>query len=137
MMEKKKERAFFQKRDLAIIGGLLLSGLLIWLLGTASREDAKAVRAEIYYGSELAMAVNLEKGVERVFSIPQEPDVVFHQYPDGTICFEHSDCPDQVCVHAGRLGRAGQSTACLPNRVILKLVPDGGHSGDDPDMVQR
>ena len=45
---------------------------------------------------------------------------------DGAICFAHSDCPGQECVHAGWLSRPGSSMACLPNRVSVTLSGESG-----------
>ncbi len=40
----------------------------------------------------------------------------------GRIRFAEADCPDRSCVHTGWLDRSGQTAACLPNRVLIKLV---------------
>ena len=61
--------------------------------------------------------------------------MVFHLYPDGGICFEKSDCSDKICIHAGKLYTVGQSAACLPNGIIIKIVPAGEHSDNDIDIV--
>lgn len=42
-----------------------------------------------------------------------------------------SDCPGQDCVHTGRITRAGQSIACLPEQVVVTL--EGKTSA--PDVV--
>lgn len=45
----------------------------------------------------------------------------------GRVRFEESGCPDKVCVHAGWLSHTGQSAACLPAGVLLRVEgPDGG-----------
>lgn len=33
-----------------------------------------------------------------------------------------SDCPNRLCVRAGRISRPGQVLVCLPNRVVVRLV---------------
>lgn len=43
--------------------------------------------------------------------------------------FVTSPCPDQLCVHAGLLTRAGESAVCLPQRVSLRLTGDAGTDG--------
>jgi hypothetical protein len=47
---------------------------------------------------------------------------VFHLYEDGSIAFEQSDCPEKICIRAGKLHLPGQFAACLPNGLILKIV---------------
>lgn len=58
------------------------------------------------------------------------PYVVFG-VEDGFIAFVESDCPDQVCIHMGRLSRVGQSAACLPNRVSVVII---GEVDDEIDV---
>ncbi|HYE68792.1 MAG TPA: NusG domain II-containing protein, partial [Anaerovoracaceae bacterium] len=69
------------------------------------------------------------------FSIPQDENVIFHLYQDGSIAFVESDCPDKVCIHAGKLKMTGQFAACLPNGIVMKIVPEKERSEDDPDLV--
>lgn len=40
--------------------------------------------------------------------------------------FVSSPCPDQVCVEAGLLTRAGESAVCLPERVSLRITGETG-----------
>ena len=95
----------------------------------------KAAKAEIYYKSELVKTVDLTAGVDKSFSIEQNKNVVFHVFKDGNICFQESNCPDKVCIHAGKLHTVGESAACLPNSIVLKIVAKDQRSSDDLDAV--
>ena len=44
---------------------------------------------------------------------------------NGTAAVVSSGCPDQICVHAGRLSRPGDSAVCLPARVALTIEGEG------------
>lgn len=125
---------FFKRTDLIIILVLALAGAVIWFVysGAVSGRPAKA---EIYFGSELVKTVPLAKGTDVRFFLPQKPHVIFHLFKDGSICFEESDCPDKICVKTGRLSQIGQTAACLPNKLIMKIVPSGKRSDDDIDMM--
>lgn len=124
-----------QKRDIFIVFIMLLLAVVFYI-GYQMLYKDKLPKAEIYYGSELVETIELGRGEERVFSFPQNEQVIFHLYEDGSICFEESNCPDQVCVHTGRLSQVGESAACLPNEFILKLVPEGEYEEDALDMIQ-
>lgn len=125
---------FFKKTDIIIVSVIILVGIIIWLVynNTLSKNS---VKAEIYYKSQLVETVDLSKGVDKTFSIPQDPQVVFHIDKEGNICFETSDCPDKICVKTGKLNKAGETAACLPNEIILKIVPSKERSSDDLDMI--
>ena len=44
---------------------------------------------------------------------------------DGKARFLDSPCRGKVCIHAGWLEQAGETVACLPNRISIQLI--GGH----------
>ena len=41
---------------------------------------------------------------------------------DGRIRFRESPCRNRACIHQGWLSQAGQTAACLPNRVSVQLL---------------
>jgi len=125
---------FFKKTDIIIIIGIIAVSAVSWYLYNDFFGKDR-VKAEIYYYSDLVETVDLSMGQDRTFSIPQDENVVFHLYEDGSIAFEESDCPDKICIQAGRLKTAGQFAACLPNGIVLKIVPVKENGDDDLDLV--
>lgn len=125
---------FFKRTDLIVIIGILAISAVSWAVYQSVFAEDQS-KAEIYYYSELIETVDLKSGEERTFSIPQEEQVVFQLYADGSIAFIESDCPDKVCIHAGKLKTVGQFAACLPNGVVVKIVPEKDRDEDDVDIV--
>jgi len=125
---------FFKRKDIYIILILLAVSLAGWLIYDHMAK-AKGAEAEIYYYSKLVKTVNLTQHKDETFSVPENKHVVFHLYRDGSIAFVKSDCPDKICIHTGRISIAGQSAACLPNGLIMKIVPAGQRNDDTPDIV--
>ncbi|WP_069998789.1 NusG domain II-containing protein [Cellulosilyticum sp. I15G10I2] len=125
---------FVKKSDMWIILIIIIISIAAWFIYriTFSEQSAKA---EIYYYSELAETIDLGAGIEKTFSIPQNNHVIFHLYEDGNIRFEESDCPDKICIQSGKLNMIGQNAACIPNGIILKIVPAKNYSEDDLDIV--
>jgi hypothetical protein len=41
---------------------------------------------------------------------------------NGKVCIGSSTCRDQVCVKTGWLTKIGQSSVCLPNRVVVRII---------------
>ena len=118
---------FVRKKDLLVIGALLLLSLAAW--GILRQGSGEPARAEILLDGTVAAAVPLNRN--QVFSIPQRPQVRL-EVRDGRCAFIHSDCPDQICVNTGFIGTPGLTAACLPNRMVLRIAGDGG---DAPDIV--
>lgn len=125
---------FIRRTDLIVLLALVILAGGGWF-GYKAMFGGRSAQAEIYYYSELVMTVDLTKGEDRHFSVPEVPAVVFHLYADGSIAFEESDCPDKVCIRTGRIDTVGQSAACLPNGLVMKIVPNGGRRPDDIDIV--
>lgn len=124
-----------QKRDVIVVFVLLLMAVVFYT-GFLRKNKAAPLRAELYYGNERIKIIELNTGEDKRFSVSQNENVVFHLYADGSICFEESDCPDQFCVHAGKLRQLGESAACLPNKMILKLVRAEEYEADSVDLIQ-
>ena len=124
---------FFKKTDIAIICGVLILAAVLYFIYLQSNKDT-AVEARIYYENQLVDVVALDDNKEYDFSVDGHEDVVFHVYADGSIAFIHSDCPDKVCIKAGKQKLSGQSAACLPNGLVLRIAPLED-VGKDPDVV--
>ena len=125
---------FIKKKDFLVVAVLLLIsciGLLVFtnIYGKSNK------KAEIYYESELIMTIDLNEKVDKTIVLPQNENVIFHQHEDGSIGFEASDCPDKVCINSGKLSHVGSSAACLPNKVILKIVPIDSSKESDTDLI--
>ncbi|MDW7656632.1 MAG: NusG domain II-containing protein [Bacillota bacterium] len=56
-------------------------------------------------------------------------------YEAGRIRFAEADCPDKVCVRTGWISRSGQIAACVPGRLIIKIVGGSGSQTTGPDDV--
>ncbi len=130
----KSKIKFFKRTDIIILTAIIAAGMIGFAVLETRASDRPAA-AEIYYYSELVRTVDLNTGMDQTFTIPQDENVVFHLYPDGGICFEKSDCPDKVCVRSGKMFAAGQSAACLPNGIALKIVPSEERNEDDLDIT--
>ncbi len=48
---------------------------------------------------------------------------------DGRVRVKESGCPDQICVHSGWLSDSGQSAACVPAGVAVRVSADASASG--------
>ncbi len=124
---------YMRKADIVLIAVLVVAALMFFFLNRYFLAE-KGVYAEIYHDSVLVYRIKLSTAKEGSLSIPGQPKVVFHQYADGSIAFTKSDCPDKICIRSGRLKYVGQFAACLPNKIVLKIVSEEKeHEG--PDLI--
>lgn len=52
---------------------------------------------------------------------------------DGKASFLSSPCKNKVCIHQGEVGKSGQMAACLPNKLVVRVLGGDG----DYDAVTR
>ena len=124
---------YVRKADIVLIAALVVSAPVFWFLNRYFLAE-KGVYAEVYHDSVQVYRIELSTAKEGSFSIPGEPDVVFQLYADGSIAFIKADCPDKVCIRSGRLKYAGQFAACLPNKILLKIVSEE-EEREGPDLI--
>ncbi|HKJ85474.1 MAG TPA: NusG domain II-containing protein [Spirochaetia bacterium] len=93
-----------------------------------------------YGGSAQASEVSIEND-EGTFLYPLDQDRLVQvsgplgetvvEIEDGRVHVHESPCRDKICIAAGWLDATGQWTACLPNRVFVRV--EGGQSEDGVD----
>lgn len=125
---------FFKKTDIIVIMVILAVGIAARMV-YGRMFSGKAVKAEIYYYSDLVETVDLARAGEKTFSIPQDENVILYLDGKGNIQFIASDCPDKVCVNTGKIGLVGQYAACLPNGIVVKIVSAGGPGDGGHDII--
>ncbi|MCL1987829.1 MAG: NusG domain II-containing protein [Firmicutes bacterium] len=125
----KNKRAVIAKKDFVLIAAVLAVGFALmgaWYVYNLPPATAN-IYAEITHNS-ITETVYLNE--DRLFSLDAAPSVVF-EIRNGEIAFVQSDCPDQICVHAGFLSRPGQTAACLPNGLIMFIISGDGEVAVD------
>lgn len=55
----------------------------------------------------------------------------------GRICVSEAQCPDQICVQNGWISNGTEMIVCLPNKLVVQLVPADDMAEDEwlPDGV--
>ena len=121
---KRNRRLPFRSGDLIAVALLLaVAGVLALAFGRT-----EGATAEILCDKEIVATVRLSD-VKTPYDITLENGVTVTVSP-GAVCFSHSDCPNQLCVRAGQLTKAGQSAACIPNRTLIRVKGRAKHAPD-------
>lgn len=117
-----------RRRDIWVIGTILLAALALAALGFALRGGGDVVR--IYLDGELYATLPLDEDCE--FPVEQ-PDGAVNviEIADGGVRMKHANCPNQTCVGCGwrypddvRALPDAAWIVCLPNRVSVELAAD-------------
>jgi len=91
--------------------------------------------------------VRVERDGRVVFRAPLDrPRQVAIDGPLGTTRLEldgrsvriiDSPCPHKVGIGMGRIERAGEWLACVPNHILVRVTGDGGTKERDYDLISR
>ncbi|HHU07207.1 MAG TPA: NusG domain II-containing protein [Clostridiaceae bacterium] len=130
----KGKRVFMRPTDLLIVGLILLAGLSSYLIFKNQNISADT-EAHIFFENELIAVLPLTEDEEKDLVYRQCPGITFRLYKDGSIAFLESSCPDKVCINSGKMSEAGDWAACLPNRVLVRVVGLNDSEVQDVDLI--
>lgn len=126
-------RRAFSRLDALIVLGILLIALLFFIFRFILDKSTPDTReCSIILNNTIVKTVSLQN--DQVFSISENTNVVF-EVRNNAIAFTSSDCPDKVCVQTGFIKHNGQTAACLPNGIILKIVSNEDLDEDQIDVI--
>ncbi|MDO4754394.1 MAG: FAD:protein FMN transferase [Bacillota bacterium] len=108
----------FKKTDLIVIALLCVAAAAFLFF---NQKHGNRLFAEIYHHNHLIHRIPLHAGQNAPHVIEIE-NVKIQISEDGAVAFTHSDCPDQICVHSGKIDHDGQQIACVPNHILVKIV---------------
>jgi len=120
-----------QKRDLILLAAILLiagAGLLINRLVFA--EPAAVVEvAAIYEASNGTVLERFDLSKNITYTIVTEPLSGETEPGENQLIIENgkawiskANCPNQDCVHQGKISQSGEMLVCLPHRVTVSIV---------------
>lgn len=108
-----------------ILDGAVLAVFLFLVAGSiylsaSSREGTPVAEVESVDGRYL---FPLSRDTE--FSVEGPAGVCGIRIQDGSVFVEHSDCREKICIAMGRISRPPGWIACLPNRVVIRVIAQG------------
>jgi len=115
-----------RKADIIITTAFLLIAVCAFI--TADYFNKGTPVAEIIADGETIETISLTEHENRTI---RNGNVTI-EVRDGAIAITSSDCFGQDCVHTGFISRAGEISACLPNRILIRIT---GGSSNMPDAV--
>ena len=111
-------------KDIILISAaVLLSVLALVLSGVFYSADAGAV--QVWSNGQLETVLPLDS--DCVYTTKSGGNVI--AVHDGKAYMQSADCKDKLCVHQGKISKAGQTIICLPNKIVMELK--GKKSGVD------
>ena len=122
------KRKIITKKDIWIFAALLSLAVAAVFVPQLFADGGR--RAVVIYNGEPVLALELDKldAVQTYTFASVEVEIG----PDGARVVK-SDCKDQICVRSGLLTKNGDTAACVPEKVVLKIVSE--KTAQDVDAV--
>lgn len=111
-----------------ILVAAVLAGLTGFLIAWQWADSSPGGAVEIHVENRLWGQYPLH--TDRNVSVPGNIGESQLEIQDAQVRFLSSPCRNKVCLHSGWQSRAGQATACLPNRISILVT--GEEESDAP-----
>lgn len=115
-----------RKGDLAVIAAVAVFALIFAFFAKSQSDKPVAVISVDGVEVETVELYSLKERKEIDIGGEYNIKIVAE---NGTVYFEHSDCPDKLCINAGKLKESGDLAVCLPAKTVITV------SGADVDAV--
>lgn len=120
-MKKQQNKTFFlfTKRDIIVIAVVLAVASTFFALKCAMPDDD--VTARVIFDGQTVFEEKLSEITEKTVLRPTDGVEIVAE--DGKIGFVKSDCKGHECINCGMLSHPYDTASCIPNRVIITLMP--------------
>ena len=118
MKDKLPVLKFMTKGDFFLIAGIVILVGFLFLKPLISDEKPYA---EIYLDSQKVHTVDF-KSTKQSYELEAGQCVILVE-KDG-VSFVRSDCPDKLCIKSMKMSRAGDTMACVPEKVVVVIKSD-------------
>ncbi|MBR6485614.1 MAG: NusG domain II-containing protein [Lachnospiraceae bacterium] len=111
-------RKYFGRNDIILIALMITVSILAVIIINRSQDPGEHVR--VYVDGNLKADLLLSHDTRfEIRGYGGGRNVLMIQ--DGYAYIEEASCPDKLCMHQGRINKAGQELICMPNRVVVEI----------------
>ncbi len=103
------------KRDLLLIGGILVVALIAFAFVQATQDGGAYVLIRVD-GEEVEQ---YSLSVEGTYPLNGGTNILHIE--GGEAWLTEADCPDHLCVKQGKISKTGQVITCLPNKLTVTV----------------
>ncbi len=110
------------RKDLTLLGGLLITAFLFWLIPFLLNIINKDLPATVIVYQDGQKLADYALSEDQTVVIPwKEEGFNLLLIENGRARVTDADCPDQLCVRQRSIGRKGESIICLPHRLVVEI----------------
>ncbi|MGI5848760.1 MAG: NusG domain II-containing protein [Christensenellales bacterium] len=118
-----------------IIGLIVIAAAVLLLITFQTRSCLELIAVVIKEDQEIHK-IDLDGITEQTTIILEGTDIVIVA-EKRRIRFVESSCHDKTCINTGWLDSVGDIAACLPNRVLIKIVGEESARTGEIDIIAQ
>jgi len=105
--------------DVILIGSIMVlsTGVILKTKLDLNWQSPKDANASVYLSGELIRLLQLDKDQE----IFLHDGKMIVEIKSKKLRIKQSDCPHQVCVHAGWIAHPGEAIICVPYKTVIEI----------------
>lgn len=111
-------RSSLTRTDIALL--FIAAGLIGWSYAALWLPESNALEVEIWSHGQRVETLPLAEN--RRVEVDGALGVSHIEIKDAQVRFVDSPCSNKLCVHSGWHRHAGDTTACLPNQVSVRIL---------------
>lgn len=119
-----------KKLDYLVIILCIFLGVF-FLFQNGPKVDINHRAVSVLVNGEEVKKLDLKKNTEFLLETEYGENLI--QIEDGKANISFSDCKNQLCVHHPPISLGNEFIICLPNRLIIEIVPEEGE--DELDFI--
>ena len=112
-----------------ILAVLILAASVGIFLSLSSKNSHAGTSAALYCNGSLVGSYDLSR--DRIVTQPVAGHEIKLEISGGRIRILDTDCPRQICRHAGWISRANQTIVCVPNKILIEVKGEAADAGYD------
>ena len=122
-----------KKWDYILIVFLITISLTPYIFLRTSTGSSKNVYAEVSIDNEVVQKINISdpRNLNKTFKFEDDHGYNTLLVTTEGISVSDADCPDQICVRSKPIKKENRVIACLPNKMVIKIVGEEQSSTDD------
>lgn len=93
---------------------------IFWLTDPTGAAGAAPGSAVLRHGGVVLARLPLDRASRRVFGL-ESGAIAVEVAPGKGVRISESNCPAKVCMHHGWAQAAGETIACIPNRLLVEI----------------
>ncbi|MCQ2514540.1 MAG: NusG domain II-containing protein [Ruminococcus sp.] len=108
---------------------LILIICIIWIFFIQKSGEAGAY-ATVKISGKTSYTLNLQQSQTLKIQGKNNLKVII-KTENGCIWVEHSECPDKICEHKGKISQTNENIVCLPAEVVIEVKSKDDRSNFD------